>query len=323
MSHGQDATVSTESEQTEDDFQRELVELFGQEAREWLLQIHSALTELESQPDPDRHTQLVNAVVRGITSLGGSAATVNLSDVERTTFALLPFIDTLKDRTTATKQDYATVREQFRIVILSVTTATRITLDLGPAQGEPPQSEPSADLLMLLNALRTLQDDNAAMDPSSRSLIPQVMQRLEQEARQGTAKIQWKSFQQVLLDLQSTDEQLLQSLREQLPAVTDSLTKLRNEGVTVLDPDNVFGACIQCIEHLQGIAKQANATPLVTFLAGLQSFLSLVIHRRVVLASQRLESVEARIRAVLVTIDEWIAIGQQERDAMSRLLPTS
>ena len=59
-------------------------------------------------------------VVRGITSLGGSAATVNLSDVERATFALLPFIDTLKDRTTATRQDYVTVREQFRIVIASV-----------------------------------------------------------------------------------------------------------------------------------------------------------------------------------------------------------
>jgi chemotaxis protein histidine kinase CheA len=322
MSHRQDVTVSTEPEQTDDAFQRELVELFGQEAREWLVQIHSALTELESQPDPDRHTQLVDAVVRGITSLGGSAATVNLSDVERTTFALLPFIDILKDRTTATKQDYVTVREQFRIVILSVTTATGITLDLGPAHGTPPQSEPTADLLTLLNALRTLQDTNV-MDPSSRSLIPQVMQRLEQEARQGTTQIQPGNFHQILLDLQSADEQLLQSLREQLPVVTDGLTRLRSEGITVLEPDNVFGSCIQGIEHLQGIAKQANATSLVTFLAGLQSFLFLIIHRRVVLESQRLESVEARIRAVLVTIEGWIAIGNQERDAMSRLLPTA
>lgn len=70
--------MSTEPEQTEDDFQKELIELFGQEAQEWLIQIHSALTELESQPDTDRHVQLVDAVVRGITSLGGSAATVNL-----------------------------------------------------------------------------------------------------------------------------------------------------------------------------------------------------------------------------------------------------
>ena len=87
--------MSTEPEQTEDDFQKELIDLFGQEAQEWLLQIHSALTELESQVSGDRHAQLVDAIVRGITSLGGSAATVSLSEVERTTFALLPFIDTI------------------------------------------------------------------------------------------------------------------------------------------------------------------------------------------------------------------------------------
>ena len=47
MGQRQGATVSTEPEQTEDDFQKELIELFGQEAQEWLIQIHSALTELD------------------------------------------------------------------------------------------------------------------------------------------------------------------------------------------------------------------------------------------------------------------------------------
>ena len=321
MSHGQDA-LPTEPEQTEDEFQKELVELFGQEAQEWLLQIPSALTELEGQPDPDRHMQLVDAVVRGITSLGGSAATVNLSDVERATFALLPFIDTLKDRTTATNQDYVTVREQFRIVSASVTTATGMTLDLGPSSEVPPQSEPAADLLTLLNALRTLHDEHAAGLPSRR-LIPQVMQRLEQEARQGVGQMQATRFHQILVDLQGADEQFLGTLRQQLPAVAQSLTRLRREGLAVLEPDDVLGGCIQNLEQLQGIAKQANASPLVTFLSGLQSFLSLIVQRRVVLASQRVESVETRIHAVRATIEEWITAGQQEREAMGRLLPAA
>ena len=68
--------MSAEPEQTQDDFQKELIELFGQEAQEWLVQIHAALVELESPPDSDRHSQLIDAVVQGITSLGGSAATV-------------------------------------------------------------------------------------------------------------------------------------------------------------------------------------------------------------------------------------------------------
>lgn len=322
MSHGQDA-LSIEPEQTEDEFQKELVELFGQEAQEWLLQIHSALTELEGQPDPDRHMQLVDAVVRGITSLGGSAATVNLSDVERATFALLPFIDTLKDRTTATNQDYVTVREQFRIVSASVTTATGLTLDLGPSWEVPPQSEPAADLLTLLNALRTLHDEHAAAGLPSRRLIPQVMQRLEQEARQGVGQMQATRFHQILVDLQGVDEQFLGTLRQQLPAVAQNLTRLRREGLAVLEPDDVLGGCIQNLEQLQGIAKQANASPLVTFLSGLQSFLSLIVQRRVVLASQRVESVETRIHAVRATIEEWITAGQQEREAMGRLLPAA
>lgn len=322
MSHGQDA-LSIEPEQTEDEFQKELVELFGQEAQEWLLQIHSALTELEGQPDPDRHMQLVDAVVRGITSLGGSAATVNLSDVERATFALLPFIDTLKDRTTATNQDYVTVREQFRIVSASVTTATGMTLDLGPSSEVPPQSEPAADLLTLLNALRTLHDEHAAAGLPSRRLIPQVMQRLEQEARQGVGQMQATRFHQILVDLQGADEQFLGTLRQQLPAVAQNLTRLRREGLAILEPDDVLGGCIQNLEQLQGIAKQANASPLVTFLSGLQSFLSLIVQRRVVLASQRVESVETRIHAVRATIEEWITAGQQEREAMGRLLPAA
>lgn len=323
MGQRQGATVSTESEQTEDDFQKELIELFGQEAQEWLIQIHSALTELENQPDTDRHAQLVDAVVRGITSLGGSAATVNLPDVERATFALLPFIDTLKDRTTATKQDFGTVREQFRIVITSVTMATGITLDLGPAQDAPSQAEPAIDFLTLLNALRMLQDEQASKGVPSRSLIPQVLHRLEHEARQGDDQIQTTAFQQLLCELQGTDARCLDSLRQALPAIAQSVSRLRVEGLAALEPGNVLGTCVQQIEQLQGLAKQVNATPLVTFLTGLQNFLALILQHRIVIAAQRVQAVETRILAVMTTIEEWILAGQQERDVMSRLLPAA
>ena len=315
--------MPTEPDKTDDDFQKELVELFGQEAHEWLLQIHSALTELESQPDLDRHSQLVDAVVRGITTLGGSAATVSLAEVERATFALLPFIDNLKDRTTATRQDFAMVHEQFCLVIASVTTATGIALDIAPPQTTPAQTEPAIDLLTLLNALRNLHVDSALNGFSSRSLIPHVMQRLEQEARQGAEQIRAVSFHQMLQELQLADAQCLESLRQQLPIVGRSLTRLRTEGLAALEAGNVLGGCIQSVEHLQDIAKQAPAAPLVPFLSGLQNFLMLVLRHRLLLTSQRVQAVETRIRAVLVTIEEWIATGEQERDAMGRLLPVS
>jgi hypothetical protein len=146
---------------------------------------------------------------------------------------------------------------------------------------------------------------------------------VEQEARQGADHMQATNYQQLLCDLEAADAQYLDSLRQQLPIVAQHLTRLRTEGLTILEPDNILGVCLQNIEYLQGLAKQANATPLVTFLTGLQSFLSLIVQRRVAISSQRVQSVEARIGAVVVTIEEWMSAGRQERDAMSRLLPAA
>lgn len=315
--------MSTEPEQTQDDFQKELIELFGQEAQEWLVQIHAALVELESLPDSDRHSQLIDAVVRGITSLGGSAATVSLPDVERATFALLPFIETIKDRTTATKQDFSTVREHFRTVIASVKVATGITLDIDPLPEAAPAPEPVLEFLHLLNALHQLQDEQAAQGSMSRSLIPQVLQRLEHEARIGAGQITAAQFQELLLTIHNTDAQYLGSLRQDLPGIALHLSRLRAGGVAVLTSDAGFDAPIQMIASLHEIAKQTNATPLVTFLTGLQNFLTLVVQRRIDIAAHRLQSVETRILAVASMVEEWIADGQKEFDMMSRLAPST
>ncbi len=314
--------MSTESEQTQDDFQKELIELFGQEAQEWLLQIHAALTELGNQPDADRHVQLVDAVVRGVTSLGGSAATVSLPEVERATFALLPFIETIKDRTTATKQDFSTIREHFRAVITSVRTATGIALDIELSEA-PPSPEPTLDFLTLLNALRMLQEDQATKEGTARSLIPQVLQRLEHEARQGAGQIQATAFHELLRAVQSTDAQCLGSLRQDLPGIALHLSRLRAEGREILETGTVFNASMQTIEHLQEIAKQTNATPLVTFLTGLHNFFSLIVQRRIEIAAHRIQSVEARILTVAGMVEGWIADGEKELDVMSRLVPAA
>ena len=313
--------MSTEPEQTQDDFQKELIELFGQEAQEWLMQIHAALTELGNQPDSDRHAQLVDAVVRGITSLGGSAATVSLPDVERATFALLPFIETIKDRTTATKQDFSTITDHFRAVIASVRAATGISLDIEPLQEAQPSPEPVFDFLTLLNALRMLQDEQAAAGSSPRSLIPQVLQRLEHEARQGSGQIEAATFQDLLRVIQSTDAQCLGSLRLELPGIAQHLSRFRVEGLAMLESGTDFDAAMHTIEHLQDIAKQTNATPVVTFLTGLHNFFSLVVQRRLDIAAHKIQAVETRIFAVAEMVEEWIADGEKELDVMSRLAP--
>jgi hypothetical protein len=64
--------------ETEDDFQKELVELFVLEAHEWLQNIHVALDELQQAPVPERHAMLIGTISAGVTNLAGSAATINL-----------------------------------------------------------------------------------------------------------------------------------------------------------------------------------------------------------------------------------------------------
>jgi hypothetical protein len=147
------------------------------------------------------------------------------------------------------------------------------------------------------------------------------MQRLEQEARSGVERIQASSFHHILQELQQSDAQCLQSLQQRLPAVGHSLARLRTEGWAAWDPGNTLGECIDTLEHLQTIAKQAQAIPLVTFFTGLQNFLSLILKHRLNVTTQRVQAVEARICTVLTTIEEWIIAGDKERDAMGKLLP--
>jgi hypothetical protein len=71
------------------------------------------------------------------------------------------------------------------------------------------------------------------------------------------------------------------------------------------------------------VAKQTNATVLVTFLSGLQNFLSLLVQRRVSVGESRLQAVERRILAMASMVDEWVANGQKELDVMSRLVPAA
>ena len=78
---------------TLDSFQKELVELFVQEAREWLQNIHVALDELQQTPVPERHAKLIGTISAGVTNLAGSAATINLPDIEKASFEAIPFIE--------------------------------------------------------------------------------------------------------------------------------------------------------------------------------------------------------------------------------------
>jgi hypothetical protein len=315
------APVSAETQPSDDDFQKELVELFRQEAQEWLVQIDAALTELEGQASPDRHIQLVEAIVRAITSLGGSAATINLPEVERVTFALLPFMEIVRDRTTASKQDYFTVRQQFRVVTASVREATGLIFGAVPPAEEATSVTPGIELLTLLNSLRELPDTCVRTRSWTRHLIQNVIRRLEQTARQGAERIEAGVLQEMLGELVGADEEFFQDLQRTLPDIRQAMDILKARPSCKPLPSDDFMSSLSEVERLQGRAKQVNAAAIATFLTGLQNFISLLAHRRLGLGTKKLDAVGARITSVLEVTHEWVQSGREEREAIIKALP--
>jgi len=313
--------VSTESPHYDDEFQKELVELFGQEAQEWLVQIDAALTELEAEATTERHVQLVEASVRAITSLGGSAATINLPEVERATFALLPFIDMIRDRTTASKQDYFTVRQQFSVVTASVREATGLTFGADQPAGTPTCGTGAANLLPLLNSLRELHETCARTRNWTRHLIQNVIRRLEQEGREGKEQIEPGTFLRMLEELSGADDELFLDLQRTLPDVRRAVDSLKaHPACRPLPSDDLMPSLME-VERLHGRAESLHAASLAIFLAGLRNFISLLVRRRLGVGANRLEAVAARIGAVLDLTHAWIQSGREEREAILKVLP--
>jgi HPt (histidine-containing phosphotransfer) domain-containing protein len=313
--------VSTETVHNDDEFQKELVELFGQEAQEWLVQIDAALTELESEVTTERHVQLVETSVRAITSLGGSAATINLPEVERVTFALLPFIDMIRDRTTASKQDYFTVRQQFTVVTASVREATGLIFGAEPPAGTVPCGTAAISLLTLLNSLRELQETCARTRNWTRHLIQNVIRRLEQEGREGTEAIEPAAFLQMLEELAGADDELFLDLQRTLPDVRRAVESLKADPASGRLPSDDLTPSLSEVDRLHGRAESVHATRIATFLAGLRNFISLVARRQLGVGATRLEAVTARIGSMLDLTHDWIQSGREEREAILKVLP--
>jgi HPt (histidine-containing phosphotransfer) domain-containing protein len=313
--------VLTETFHNDDEFQRELVELFGQEAQEWLVQIDGALTELETHPAADRHLQLVEAIVRAITSLGGSAATINLPEVERATFALLPFIDTVRDPTTATKQDYSTVREQFTIVTGAVREATGSSFGLELPAGTTAHGTADIRLPALLDSLRALHEGSCRTDRWARHLLQNVIRGLEQQVAQGKEHIESAVFRRMVEELNGADGDFFLELQRSLPGVQRLVDGLKRGADGKPHAADDLLPSLTEVERLRGRAKQIHAIAIATFLTGLHGFITILAQGRLSISADKLEAVAARITAVLETTHQWVQSGQEEQEAILKLLP--
>jgi len=304
---------------TSDEFQRELVDLFVQEAHEWLQNIHVALDELQQGPPPERHAVLIGTLTAGVTNLGGSAATINLPDVEQASFAALPFIEAIKDPAKSfSVQDFLSLCKQLGQIHTALTSATGVVFE-SEGEAEVVEAAPALSPAEFLDTLRTLLSQQPPpAGPLERNLIKTLIDQMEGQVQAGVQQVGVDVIQGYLDRMAASEEAFVQVIDAQMPGLTEKLAALASEGMV---PNGALEASLQEVTQLRAEAQQVNVTPAMTFFGGLQSLLSVVAQHRLHLAAERVQAVSARLTAIRDLIHQWVERGRAERTAIGQALP--
>jgi putative ABC transport system ATP-binding protein len=100
----------------ESEFQEEVLTLFAREASGWIGQIKASLWELELGPPPERARALYAALQRDLSTLKGSAGTVNLPSAEELVSALLPLLPLQPGREKASLTEDTVIRASVEVL---------------------------------------------------------------------------------------------------------------------------------------------------------------------------------------------------------------
>ena len=309
------------SVETPDAFQKELIDVFVQEAQEWLQQIHVALDELQQAPPPERHRTLAETIKNGVANLGGTAATINLAEVERASFAALPFVDAVQDPTTTVSvEDFVALCRQLGHIHTALTGATGVTFDADPVESAVTQPATTIRTSDYVALLRGIQGQQPSAGLSQRNLRAALVAQAEGLMQRGVDHCDLASIKQFLDQSEEGDQALLQTLHHHLPHVVQVLQRLQRppEGAGQIQTE--VAATAERAAQLLSIAQQVNASHATTFFTGLHKFFLVVAQQRVSLTAQNYEAVNVKLRDCVKTIVEWAEDGRVERAAIQSAL---
>ena len=306
---------------TSDDSQKELIDLFVQEAHEWLQNIHVALDELQQGPAPEEHAKLIGTISTGVTNLGGSAATLNLSDVEHASFKAIPFVEALKDPQKAfSVQDFLSLCKQLGQIHAALTCATGISFE-EDGSGTAAAVDESLTPGEFLQALQELQEKQFPGAASGRNLIRSLIEQVEGQVQAGVERIDTTIIQGYLARMSEAEESFLKLIDERVPDILKKISALKMDGSEASSRMMALEAFLQDIAQLRTEAQQVNAISAMMFFTGLHSLLTVVAQHRVLLASTRVDSVKARLHVMGGTIRQWVEHGRAQRSAIDQMLP--
>ena len=238
---------------TPDDFRKELVDLFVQEAHEWLQNMHVALDELQQDPAPERYAELIGAILAGVTNLGGSAATINLPDIEQASFETIPFIEALRDpQKRFSVQDFLSLCKQLGQIHTALTRTKGISFreDVSVAAGEAICGSLASG--EFLQALLELQKKQPSSITSERNLISSLIEQIEGQVQAGVERIDTMVIQGYLAQVSEAEESFLKAINKRVPEIFKNISDLKMNG------DEASSRVVVLEASLQDVAQTAH-----------------------------------------------------------------
>lgn len=308
---------------TDDEFQKELVALFTQEAQEWLQQIHVALDELQQGPPADRHLKLAHTIKAGLTNLGGSAATINLYEVEQASFSGLPLVEEVENPSVPLSASaFLALCKQLGQIHDALTRATGMAFDAGSAVEEVAAvTVPAQEFLAALSDLISRLAGSTAM---TCHVTKTIIAQIDGMTKNGVTHCDAASLREVLARGAEVERMYAQTVQRLGPIVADGIEKMAQLSIDQWKEAVVeWKAMADHAAELWLASQQVNAVEAMTFFTGLQSFLTIVREQRVMPPTSQFKKVETRLRTMPTIIQEWAEAGRRERGAIESLLPAA
>ncbi|NOS77340.1 MAG: hypothetical protein HOP35_05290 [Nitrospira sp.] len=308
---------------TDDEFQKELIALFAQEAQEWLQQIHVALDELQQGPPADRHFKLAHTIKAGLTNLGGSAATITLHEVEQASFSGLPLVEAVEDPSVPlSAAAFLALCKQLGQIHDALTRATGVAFDAESAIAEV--AAVTVPVPEFVAALSDLISRLAGSTTVSGHVTKTIIAQIDGMTRNGVTHCDAASLREVLARGAEVERAYAQTVERLGLLVADGIGKMAQASIGQWQESTVeWSAMVDHTAELWSASRQVNAVEATTFFTGLQSFLTIVMEQRVTPQASQLKKIESRLRTMPTIIHEWAEAGRRERGAIEALLPVA
>ena len=327
----------------EEAFLDEVLGLFVLEAQEWISQSSNALLELEHHPASDRKPKLFETIACSITNLGGSAATLELRDLEKLAFGLLPLLQVLQERSgSASAPQIDSLRQGLNGIISAVQklnetkTGEVPNLELllqriAAAAKEPPKPEsheaaspppsPPAPSTAVIDRLFDFQRHYPGKFESSRHLVDVVIKKAKNDyGERGWRYLDATSIVQIIEELDKLDDQFLEEVRTRVPTIAGIVSDCKSPNADSLLSRDRLNTLLQEVQRLHDAAKSIEAKSIMLFFRGLHAFFTIFANKSIEISIPRLTAVESRVNSIMAAAQQWAEMGKLERAAIQQVV---